>query len=138
MDTRLSKVGTIGLAAALVASLCPLSALSSDAYAVTAAEKQAEADAVYAQIDLLQTSLNEAEAEYYRATNAYEEAIDLRDEAQRQIKEETERIDTLQDDLTMFAVSMYKKGGTGSFRKLPHILGCVHGHLEIRNRADRS
>ena len=85
------------------------------AHAVTAAEKQAEADAVWAQIDSLQTSLNEAMAAYDAAQGAYEEATRLRDEAARQIEEETTRIDTLQDELSGFAVSMYKQGGSSSF-----------------------
>ena len=86
-----------------------------DAFAVTAAEKQAEADAVYAQIDSLQTSLNETRDRYENASSSYEEAIALRDEASRQIQEETERIEALQEDLSTFAVGMYKQGGPGSF-----------------------
>lgn len=86
-----------------------------DAFAVTAAEKQAEADAVWAQIDSLQTSLNEAMAEYDRATAAHEEALANAEEAAQQIDEQTERINTLEDELSDFAVSMYKHGGTESF-----------------------
>lgn len=92
------------------ASAPPLSA-----YAVTAAEKQAEADAVYAQIDSLQTSLNETRNRYDQATADHDEAIAQRDEAARKIEEETARIENLQNDLSNFAVGMYKQGGTGSF-----------------------
>lgn len=85
------------------------------AYAVTAAEKQAEADAVYDQIDSLQTTLNDIMADYNEARSAYEEASRLRDEAAAQIAEETARIESLQDSLSTFAVSMYKQGGSKSF-----------------------
>lgn len=85
------------------------------AYGVTAAEKQAEADAVYAQIDSLQTSLNTVMDEYNNAQSSYEEATALRDEAAQQIEEETARIESLQTELSAFAVSMYKQGGSGSF-----------------------
>lgn len=85
------------------------------AHAVTAAEKQAEADAVYAQIDSLQTSLNDAMAEYNTAQSAYEEAVQLRDEAAQQIEEESARIDRMQGELSGFAVSMYKQGGSSTF-----------------------
>ena len=121
MDTRLFNIGTRiiagGMSVALVfATACFTSGVSAtEAFAVTAAEKQAEADAVFDQIDSLQTSLNEAVNEYERASSAHDEAVELRDEAARQIKEETERIERLQDSLSQFAVGMYKKGGTGSF-----------------------
>ena len=96
---------------ALCASLAP----HGRALAVTAAEKQAEADEVWAQIDSLQTSLNEAMDEYNAASEAYEQAVELRDEAAAQIEDKTERIETLQAQLSDFAVAMYKRGGNGSF-----------------------
>ena len=86
-----------------------------DAYAITAAEKRAEADAVWAQIDSLQTSLNQANYEYEQATAAHDEAVAQRDEAERQIQEETKKIEKLQEDLSEFAVGMYKEGDTESF-----------------------
>ncbi|MBQ9002430.1 MAG: peptidoglycan DD-metalloendopeptidase family protein [Eggerthellaceae bacterium] len=119
MDTRSSSPGVSLLSCALVVMLAGGvfgSCLTArDAFAVTAAEKQAEADAVYAQIDSLQTSLNETRDRYENASSSYEEAIALRDEASRQIQEETERIEALQEDLSTFAVGMYKQGGPGSF-----------------------
>jgi len=84
------------------------------AHALTAAEKQAEADAVYAQIDSLQTNLNKAMDEYDRAQAAYEKAITKRDKAQKSIEEETAHIEQLQSDIAQFAKGMYKKGGAGS------------------------
>ena len=99
----------------IAAIACACFAMPGTAYAVTAAEKQAEADAVWAQIDSLQTSLNEAMETYNNAESAYEEATALRDEAKQQIAEETERIEQLQASLSEFAVGMYKQGGPSSF-----------------------
>ena len=105
----------------LGASVCALALAAScimlpaDAYAVTAAEKQAEADAVYEQIDSLQTSLNKALREYDRAQTSYEEAIAQRDNAAAQIEAESARIEMLQGKLSDFAVGMYKQGGAGTF-----------------------
>ena len=84
------------------------------AQALTAAEKQAEADAVYAQIDSLQTNLNKAMDEYDKAQAAYEKAVKKRDKAQKSIEEETRHIEQLQSDIAQFAKGMYKKGGAGS------------------------
>lgn len=97
------------------AFICACAIAPNAAHAVTAAEKQAEADAVYAQIDSLQTSLNEAIERYDNAQAAYDEAIALRDEAAAQIEEETQRLETLQEGMSEFAVSMYKQNGGSSF-----------------------
>lgn len=102
--------------AALAACLAGAVAFSpTPADAVTAAEKQAEADAVYSQIDSLQTSLNEAQERYDDATSAHDDAIEKRDDASKQIEEKSQRIEDLQDELSKFAVGMYKQGGTGSY-----------------------
>ena len=86
-----------------------------DALAVTAAEKQAEADEVMAQIDSLQTSLNEANARYADAVEARDEAIAQRDEAAERIRQETARIERLQGELSQFAISVYKGGGNNRY-----------------------
>ena len=106
----------IGVSVALAAGLAlPSFVATEPAQAVTAAEKRAEADGVFTQIDSLQTSLNTAMWEYEAATEARDEAIAQRDEAARQIKEETARIESLQEELSAFAVGMYKQGGTESY-----------------------
>ena len=115
-----APIRSFGFASTAVALACALAVsclflFTGNAHAVTAAEKQAEADAVWAQIDSLQTSLNEAMDAYEQAQAAYDEATELRDEAARQIEAETKRIDTLQDELSAFAVGMYKQGGGSSF-----------------------
>ena len=96
-----------------IAACCAFPA--TDAHAVTAAEKRAEADEVYAQIDSLQTNLNEALEEYDRAQASHDEAIRKRDEASNQIEAETKRISELQGELSDFAVGMYKQGGSSSY-----------------------
>ena len=99
----------IGLAVCALACVLVWS-FPARAHAVTAAEKQAEADAVWAQIDSLQTSLNEAMARYDDASAAYEDAIAQRDAAAERIKEESARIAHLQNQLSGFAVANYKQG----------------------------
>ena len=101
--------GAIALAFAYSLAFCP------QAHAVTAAEKQAEADEVFAQIDSLQTNLNKVMAEYDAAQKAYEEACASRDEAEAKIEAENKRIEQLQGGLSSFAVGMYKNGGAGTF-----------------------
>ena len=107
---RASRFGV----AAMLGATCLCTPLD-QAHAVTAAEKQAEADAVFAQIDSLQTSLNDAMADYDRAQEAYGEACRLRDEAADNIEAETEHIEALQADLSKFVVGMYKSGGSTRF-----------------------
>ena len=105
----------MALACIAIALACACIFAPHEAHAVTAAEKQAEADAVYAQIDSLQTSLNAAMQEYETAESSFEEATALRDEAAQQIEEETQRIEHLQDNMSDFAVVMYKQNGGSSF-----------------------
>ena len=97
----------MGLLATIMLSFALMLAHPKDAEAVTAAEKRAEADTVYARIDSLQTSLNEATRKYENATAAHDEATALRDEAAAQIEVETARIETLQADLSSFAVGIF-------------------------------
>lgn len=85
------------------------------AWGITAAEKRAEADGVYAQIDSLQTSLNAVMDEYNTATAAHDEAVRLSEDAAARIEKETERLESLQGELSEFAVGMYKEGGAGTF-----------------------
>lgn len=85
------------------------------AWGITAAEKRAEADGVYAQIDSLQTSLNAVMDEYNMATAAHDEAVRLSEDAAARIEKETERLESLQGELSEFAVGMYKEGGAGTF-----------------------
>lgn len=86
-----------------------------NAYAMTAAEVRAEADAISKHIDSLQTSLNEISAQHAQATAEHYEAVRLRDEAAAQIEAESARVEELQRKLSSFAISMYKDDGANTF-----------------------
>lgn len=104
---------SVFLALLLAASLVGLS--PAQAFAVTSAEKQAEADDIMRSIDSLQTQLNEANAEYERATQEYETAKAAAEDAAARVKAAKERIAELQERLGDRAASMYKTGGSMSF-----------------------
>ena len=98
--------------AALCASLCiALIAAPSSAYAVTAAEKQAEAEEALANLNAMQDTLDRLSAEYGEALAAQEEAEQARDAAKARIEEISEEIDYLQDCLGERAREMYRNGG---------------------------
>ena len=100
------------LALSLAAAL--FSVPSSYAWAVTSAEKQAEADALFEKIDVLQTDLNDANASYDEALAKHDAALEAMDEAQGRIDEAEARIAELQERLGGRAVSLYKTGGSSS------------------------
>ncbi len=104
---------SVFLALLLAASLVGLA--PAQAFAVTSAEKQAEADDIMRSIDSLQTQLNEANAEYERATQEYETAKAAAEDAAARVKAAKERIAELQERLSERATSMYKTGGSMSF-----------------------
>ncbi len=119
MDQRTchNRLAPLAFALCLLLAAGPLlSGLgASPAWGITAAEKRAEADGVYAQIDSLQTSLNAVMDEYNTATAAHDEAVRLSEDAAARIQKETERLESLQGELSEFAVGMYKEGGAGTF-----------------------
>ncbi len=104
---------SVFLALLLATSLVGLA--PAQAFAVTSAEKQAEADDIMRSIDSLQTQLNEANAEYERATQEYETAKAAAEDAAARVKAAKERIAELQERLSERATSMYKTGGSMSF-----------------------
>lgn len=81
-----------------------------DAYAVTAAEKQAEASAALAKLDAMQEKLDVASADYYTALDAQQEAQANMDATQDRIDEISDQISDLQDKLGTRARSMYRSG----------------------------
>lgn len=105
----LSRRAFIGGAAALGATslIIPEFAL-----AETAAEKQAEADAVRNQLVGLQADLETAGENYYAALDEQESAQRSMEEQQVKIDETTEEIEGLQDRLSTRARSMYRSGST--------------------------
>ena len=82
------------------------------AFAETAAEKQAEADAVRNQLVGLQADLETAGENYYAALDEQERAQRSMDEQQVKIDETTQEIEGLQDRLSTRARSMYRSGST--------------------------
>ena len=107
--TDLSRRAFIGGAAALGATSLIIPEF---AFAETAAEKQAEADAVRNQLVGLQADLETAGENYYAALDEQERAQRSMDEQQVKIDETTQEIEGLQDRLSTRARSMYRSGST--------------------------
>lgn len=105
----LSRRAFIGGAAALGATSLIIPEF---AFAETAAEKQAEADAVRNQLVGLQADLETAGVNYYAALDEQERAQRSMDEQQVKIDETTQEIEGLQDRLSTRARSMYRSGST--------------------------
>ena len=97
---------------ALVASLCMGFAAPQAAYAdPTAAEKQAEAESVLANIYAMQDTLDRLSLEYGEAVAAQEEAEGNRDAAEARLAEINAQITGLQERLSERAREMYRNGG---------------------------
>lgn len=105
----LSRRAFIGGAAALGATALIIPEF---AFAETAAEKQAEADAVRNQLVGLQADLETAGENYYAALDEQESAQRSMEEQQVKIDETTQEIEGLQDRLSTRARSMYRSGST--------------------------
>ena len=105
----LSRRAFIGGAAALGATSLIIPEF---AFAETAAEKQAEADAVRNQLVGLQADLETAGENYYAALDEQESAQRSMEEQQVKIDETTEEIEGLQNRLSTRARSMYRSGST--------------------------
>ena len=105
----LSRRAFIGGAAALGATSLIIPEF---AFAETAAEKQAEADAVRNQLVGLQADLETAGENYYAALDEQESAQRSMEEQQVKIDKTTEEIEGLQDRLSTRARSMYRSGST--------------------------
>ncbi len=107
-----SRRAFVGAAAALGISVCLPAITPSTAHAVTAAEKQAEANAALEKLSALQDQLNAASDTYYDALSDQEAAQGRMDEAQTRIDEASGRIGELQEHLGTRARSMYRSGST--------------------------
>lgn len=105
----LSRRAFIGGAAALGATSLIIPEF---AFAETAAEKQAEADAVRNQLVGLQADLETAGENYYAALDEQESAQRSMEEQQVKIDETAQEIEGLQDRLSTRARSMYRSGST--------------------------
>lgn len=95
----------------LAATMC-LGAFASSAFAVTAAEKQAEAEAALANLNSLQKDLDKASSDYFTAKDELKAAEQKVEKAQKRIDEATKEIDNLQEKLGTRARSMYRSGST--------------------------
>jgi len=78
----------------------------------TAAEKQAEADAVRGQVAAMHEELQRASHEYFTALEERDKAHEAKDAAQARIDETNHRIGEVQGKLGNRARSMYRGGGT--------------------------
>lgn len=82
------------------------------AFAETAAEKQAEADAVRNQLIGLQADLEAAEISYYAALDERDAAQNAMEAEQAKIDDANSQIEDLQDKLGTRARNMYRNGST--------------------------
>jgi len=105
-----SRRAFIGSAAALGISVCLPALTPHEAHAVTAAEKQAEANAALEKLNAMQQKLDEASNTYWEACQERDAAQERMDEAQGRIDEASGRIGDLQDQLGTRARSMYRSG----------------------------
>lgn len=108
----LSRRTFLGGTAIVGASLFLPAITPLEAHAVTAAEKQAEADAALDQLNALQQKLGQAENDHWAALQELEAAQERMDEAQGRIDEASSRISDLQGQLGQRARSMYRSGST--------------------------
>ncbi|MBQ9042879.1 MAG: C40 family peptidase [Eggerthellaceae bacterium] len=105
------KLTTIFGAAAVSAALACTVAIA-PAHAVTAAEKEAEAEAALTQLNAMQETLDQASNAYLTALTDYEAAIRERDATQGRINELTDEISEIQGRLGTRARDMYRNGST--------------------------
>ena len=107
-----SRRAFVGAAAALGISVClpPLS--PTEAHAVTAAEKQAEANAALEKLNAMQKKLDIAADAVWTAGEERKAAEDRMAEAQTRIDDASARISDLQGQLGNRARSMYRSGSS--------------------------
>ncbi len=142
--TQVTAVFPHKIRAVIVASLISvglaLFAFAPSAHAVTAAEKQAEAEEALANLTAMQESLDRLSAEYGEALSAQEKAEKKRDKAEARIGEITKELGGLQERLNERAREMYRAGGV-TF--LDMVLGAnsfeeFATSLEMANRVNQS
>ena len=105
--TIIGFVGSFVIAAVLA---CLLSV--GQAHAVTAAEKEAEAQATLTQLNSMQATLDEASNAYIQALTEYQQATDAANATQKRINEITDQIAQIQGRLGNRARDMYRNGST--------------------------
>ena len=107
---RLSRRAFIGGAAAFgITSMAVPRAAFADP---TSADKQAEADAVFAKLKTLQSEIEQKTNDYYTALDAHDAALAKMDECQAKIDDNNAQIADLQGKLGTRANDMYRNGQT--------------------------
>ena len=101
-------VGIMASAAALALALG--AGAAQPAYAVSAAEKQAEAQVALTELSAMQETLDKASQDYFDALMAYQTAVKARDDAQTRVDEITGEIADIQDRLGTRVRGMYREG----------------------------
>lgn len=107
-----SRRAFVGGAAVFGISLCLPPLTPGKAHAVTAAEKQAEANAALEKLNAMQEKLDRASDNYYTACTERDDAQARMDEAQGRIDSASTRISELQGQLGNRARSMYRSGSS--------------------------
>lgn len=107
---KFAGAGSLFVAAVALALACSL--FASPAYAVTAAEKEAEAQAALNELNAMQETLTQASNRYFEALGEYASAVEKRDAAQKRIDEISAEIADIQDRLGGRARDMYRNGNT--------------------------
>mgnify|MGYP001214329847 CR=1 FL=1 len=107
MNTLSRRHFIIGGTAALG---CAMFMNPASAFADTADDKQAEADAAYANLTSMQQSLDKASNDYGQALMDQESAEAAMNDAQTSIDEESQKISDYQDQLGTRAKGMYRTG----------------------------
>lgn len=115
LSRRTFICGSAAVATALAAGAIP-----TQAFAVTSAEKKAEAAAALSKLEAMEGQLNAASTDFVNAEAEQLEAKGKMDEAQGRIDEANGKISDLQDQLGVRARSMYR---TGSSSFLDLLLG---------------
>lgn len=100
----------IGTVATIGAAACIGTLDINRAFAVTSAEKQAEAAAALDSLNAMEAMLAEAESNYGAAMVEFDNATASMEDAQQQINETTKQIEELQEHLGTRARSMYRSG----------------------------
>ena len=108
-----SKNRTLGLAASATAvalSLGLMATAAQPAYAVTAAEKAAEAEEALTELYAMQDTLEQASSKYYKSLLEYQKAVEKCDKSQNRINEISDEIAGIQSQLGSRARDMYRSG----------------------------
>lgn len=115
---RISQCKRSGIAifatfiAGIALSVCLVASHAQPAYAVTAAEKAAEAQEALNELYAMQDTLQKASAKYYQSLAEYQQAVERRDIAQINLDDITEKLKSVQSSLDVRARDMYRNGST--------------------------